>query len=897
MTSWPKLYFRLIRLFGLLVPHRLREDWLREWEAELKHRETLLAKWNNRDGTKDLLRRGLGAFWDAVWLQPQRLEDDLISDIRFGLRMLQKNPGYAAVAALTLALGIGANTAIFSIVKTVLLQPLPYTQPERLVTLWERNPLKGIAQENVSPPDLADWTAQQRVFERIAFWTGPTEFNLVQDADVIKVRAAYASSELFPTLGTAPFLGRSFLAEEDLPQGNRVALIGYDFWQNHYAGDTGVLGKTLIVDTFGRRDYTIVGVLPPRFRFPDQTEIWLPAGWNGLSRDRRGGHWLSVIARLKPEIGLATAGDEMNRIQGGIAERFGDVVIGNEVAVVPLLEQSLGVRLRPALMSLLAIVVCVLLIACANVANLSLARAGARQKEVAIRLVLGASRIRLARQLITESFLLALIGGVLGLMLAVLLVRLVVAFNRGHVPRLEEVHVDGAMLLFTLAASLVTGLLSGLAPAWQYSKPDLNSSLKDGDRSGSVGLHRSRLRGVLVVTQIALALVLLVGAGLMTRSFLRLIKIDRGFDTNRLATANIDFSVHGFTTWVQPTATRPQVALREMMERWKGIPGVRSVGAIGSLPQGVNSIRPSTFAIENHPQDAANIAKATFSAVTPDYFRTMGVPLLRGRAFTEQDILEATPVAIINETMSTRYFPGEDPIGKRIALYGRNPGELAINPLSTTPWIEVVGVVGDVRKMTLEAVKVPDVFRPYWQWPMQSPLVAIRSDIDMAGLASAMRAEVRAVSKTVPQPRVQSMDEVLSDVVAQPRFYTVLSALFGGLALLLSAIGIYGVMAYAVGQRTREIGIRIALGALPSDILRLVIGQGLKLTAIGAAIGLALAIALTRLLSALLFGLSATDPLTFAGGFVVLLGVASLACYLPARSAIAVDPMTALRRE
>ncbi len=821
----------------------------------------------------------------------------MIQDIRFGLRILRKNPGYTLVAVLTLALGIGANTAIFSIVNRVLLQPLPYPDAERLVTLWERNPLKGIENENVSPPDFADWSAQQRSFERLAFWTGPGEFNLVQPDGVRKVRTAYASAELFPTLGVAPLIGRTFLAEEDRPQGNQVALIAHDFWQSHFALDPDVLGKTLTVDTFGRRDYTIIGVLPRNFRFPDETEVWLPAGWNGLPRDRRAGPWLTVLARLKSGVTPATAQTEMDAIQRRIAERHANVVIGTHVAVIPLLERTLGVRLRPALMSLSVIVFCLLLIACANVANLSLARAAARQKEIAVRLALGASRLRLARQLITESLLLALIGGVFGLLLAVLIVRLVVAFNQGHIPRLENVQLDGTMLLLSTTVSLATGLLSGLAPALQFSKPDLNRALKDGDRGDSAGLDRSRLRGLLVVTQIALALVLVVGAGLMTRSFVRLTRIDRGFNSERLVTVNLDFSVQGFTTWIQPTSTRPQLTLQEIMSRLRTLPGVRSVGAIGGLPRGPGALRGS-LAIENRASDAAGPGvKANFQGVTPDYFVAMGIPLLRGRTFTDDDKLEASSVAIINATLANRYFPNEDPIGKRIAMYGRNPGELATPPLSTSPWIEIVGVVGDVRRMSLEAAQVPDVFWPYWQWPMQTPTVVIRSDGETGALANLIRAEVRSVNKNLPQPSVQSMDEVLSDVVAQPRFYTLLSALFGGMALLLASIGIYGVMAYAVNQRTREIGIRIALGALPADVMRLVIARGLKLTLIGVGTGLGLAIGLTRLLASLLFGLSTSDPLTFAAGLIALIGASTLACYLPARRAVALDPMTSLRHE
>jgi putative ABC transport system permease protein len=821
-------------------------------------------------------------------------------DLLYGLRALFRNPGFSSVAILTLALGVGANTAIFSIVSHVLLRSLPYREAERLVTLWERSPLRGIDQEPVSPPTLADWRNQQNVFERLAFWTGPSEFNLVNSDGVEKVQATYASSDIFPTLDVRPVLGRTFLPEEDLKEGHRAALISYEFWQRRFAGDPNAVGQILTMDTFGRRDYTIVGVLPPGFRFPNQSEVWLAAGWNGLPLDRRAGHWLNVLARLKPGATITQAQAEMDTIQGRIAAQFQNAAPGTHVAIVPLLDQLLGARVRSALYTLWGIVACVLLIACANVANLQLARAAARGREIVLRLALGATRWRIARQLFTESLLLALAGGALGVMMAFWLLRLIVAFNAGTIARLQDVRLDNATLFFTLLISLATGLLFGFAPAWQASKPDLNEALKGGGGRGvTAGLHRSRLRGLLVIAQVALALMLLVGAGLMLRSFIRLARIDRGFQTSHLLTANLDFSVQGFTTWVQPTATRPQVTLQEVIRRLKALPGVQEVGAVSGLPRGTSATRGMNIAIENRPPLALDaLLSANFQGITPDYFRAMGVPLLKGRAFTDADLLEAQPVAIINETMARRYFPNEDPVGKRLAMYGRNPGQLAQHTtFASSPWIEIVGVVGDIKRLTLEAATVPDIFMPYWQWPMQSPTLVVRTTADPANTAGAIRNEVRAVNKRLPLPSVREMSQLLSDIVAQPRFYTLLASLFGVIALILAGAGIYGVMAYSASQRTHEIGIRMALGAEVRDVLRLVIGEGMKLTLTGVAIGLLAALALTRLLKSLLFSLSPTDPLTFAAVVMLLILIALAACYIPARRAARTDPMVALRHD
>jgi putative ABC transport system permease protein len=819
----------------------------------------------------------------------------LLHDFRYAVRMLLKQPGFTLIAVFTLALGIGANTAIFSVVNGVLLKPLSYPEPERLVTLWERNPQKGMEQELVTPPDFDDWVEQQNVFENLAFWTGDSEFNLVRADGGEKVRASYVSADLFQVLGVQPLEGRGFLPEDDRKQGNRIAIIGYDFWQHRFAGSTEVFGQTVTLDTYGRRDYVVVGVMPSGFQFPGKTEIWLPAGWNGIPRDRRGGHWLSVLARLKPGVTVGQAQTEMNAIQRRIEAQFTNLNIGSQVAVVPLLEQTVGRNLQKALWILWGVIAAVLLIASANVANLTLARAWGRHREIVIRLALGANRWQVVRQLLTESAVLALAGGVMGLLLAVSGIHILKTTSADQIPRLQYVRLDRWALAFTLLVSLVTSVMCGLAPALEATKHNLIEALKEVSTTTTAGLRRNRLRSGLVVAEVALSLILLIGAGLMLNSFSRLLNLNRGFQTDHLLVAKLDFSISGYTTWMQPTTTRPQVTLLDLLQRLRTQPGVDSVAAVSSLSRSTEPPRQG-FVLEQSQPDETPLAN--FQGITPDYFDAMGIPLLKGRPFTERDVFDSPAVAIINETIAKRYFPNQHPVGKRLAMEGRTPGAPAAPYRgATSPWSEIVGVVADTRKLNLKAETVPEVFVPYWQYPMQSPELLVRANGPVVSTVAAIRSELKELNRNIPAPSIQTMDAMIADVVAQPRFQTMLLTLFGILALLLSAVGIYSVMAYSVSQRTREIGIRVALGAGPGHVIKLIVGRGMLLVLIGMAMGLAGAYGLTRLMTGLLFEVSATDPWTFAGIPILLAGVALGACLVPARRATRVDPTLALKSE
>jgi putative ABC transport system permease protein len=797
----------------------------------------------------------------------------LWQDLRFGARMLLKNPGFTLIAIITLALGIGANTAIFSVVNSVLLRPLPYEAPDRLVYVWDSNPTAGFPRFASSPPNFADWRQQQQSFEYLAAFLG-WSFNLTGRGEPERLQGARVSAEMFPLLGVKPLLGRTFSPEEDKAGKNRVALLSQALWRRRFAEDRNVIGQSI---TLNGESYTIIGVIPPGFRVPSQSEVWIPGGFDDLTR--RGNHMLGVIGRLKQGVTLAQAQTDMQTIASRLEQQYPDTNKGWGVQLVSLFDVVVG-DVRLALWVMLAAVGFVLLIACVNVANLLLARAATRQREVAIRVALGAGRWRIVRQMLTESVLLALAGGVLGLLLSVWGVELLTSLSAGRIPRVEEIGLDHRALWFTLLVSLLTGLVFGLAPALQSSKPDLNESLKESGKGGETGRRGNRARSLLVVVEIAMSLVLLIGAGLLFKSFLRLQQVKLGFQPENVTTAQISLPPAKYADRQQRNSF-----FQNLLQQLSAAPGVQSAGVVDPLPLAGDSVWE--FFIEGGPLLPNGGGQNTnFRRCTPDYFRTMSIPLLQGRLFTDRDTAESEQVVIINETLRRRFFPNADPLGKRIAFDGANG-----------PWHTIVGVVGDVRHSGLEQEAGLELYRPFAQTPTRSVTLVVKSSLDPGSVVASIRREVSSLDAEQPIHSIRPMTEIVARDIAPERFNLTLLAVFAAVALLLALIGVYGVMSYAVTQRTREIGVRIALGAQSRDMLKLVVGQAMWLVLAGVASGVGGALALTHLMKKLLFEVESSDPLTFIAVSLLLTVVALLACWIPARRAAKVDPMIALRYE
>ena len=798
----------------------------------------------------------------------------LIQDLRYALRMLLKNPGFAAVAVIALALGIGANTAIFSVVNTILLRSLPYDDPDRLMVVKE-NKLPQFPEFSVSPGNFLDWQKQNASFEKLAAVQG-SSYNLVTgDAEPERLDGARVSAGLFEMLGVKPVQGRTFLEEEDQPGHQNVVVLSSNLWKRRFGSDPNIIGQSI---TMSAASYTIIGIMPPSFQFPDRDiDLWTPIAFTAAQAQQHGSHYVAVIGRLKPGVTTEQARTEMSGIAARLAEQYPNSNAGWSTIVVPM--QQFEVRdIKPALLVLLGAVALVLLIACANVANLLLARSTARQKEIAIRTALGASRSRVVRQLLTESVLLAVVGGGAGLLLAAWGTRSLLALAPEDLPRVKDVALDGRVLGFTLLVTLITGIVFGLVPALQASRPNLNETLKEGGRGTTGGHHR--IRSSLVITEVALALVLLVGAGLLIRSFIRLQQVNPGFNTKNAMSANVALPGRKY-----PNSDQYLSFFTQLMEKIAALPGVVAVGATQSLPiQGDYLVG---FNIQGRPPDPPGEDKSTnYYAVTPDYFKAMGIPLLRGRLFTEQDSKNAPRVAVINETMARTYFSDEDPIGKGINLSQGREG-----------FREIVGIVGDVKQYGLAQPTTLQTYEPYLQMPFSAVTLIVRTEGNPAALSGSIRSEVLALDKEQPVSRIRTLDQIISGSVQQQRFTMLLLGVFAAVALILAAVGLYGVMSYAVTQRTHEIGIRMALGANTGNVLRLVVGHGMLLALIGVVIGLGGAFAFTRLMSKLLFAVSTTDPVTFVGISVLLTGVALVACLVPARRATKVDPMVALRHE
>ena len=800
--------------------------------------------------------------------------------------MLLKAPSVSIVATIALALGIGANTAIFSVVNAVLLRPLPFSNSEQLMMVWETDSTRGYSRGSASYPNFVDWREQNHVFEHVASYH-TNDFIMTGRGEPTRLQGAVVNADLFPLLGAAPLIGRGFHPDEDKPgESGRVVLLSQELFQKRFNSDQNVVGQSMVLDG---KNYTVVGVMPQAFQFPIQNE---PVEfWTTVAIDRegkepiteeRGAHYMNVIARLKPGVTKEQAQAEMTTISARLEQQYPDKDLHKSSRVEPALEALVG-DIRPALLILLGAVGCVLLIACANVANLLLARAMMRHKEMAIRSALGASRMRVVRQLLTESVLLSLAGGALGLVMAVWWSDLLVTLGKQNIPRAMQVGLDWRVLGFTLLVSVLTGLVFGLVPAFHSSKTELTESLKEGGRGSSDGARRNRIRGVLVVSEMAIAVVLLVGAGLLIQSLWRLQRVSPGFESQNLLTF-----VVGIPEVKYPTARQAQF-YRDLTARIESLPGVRSASSVIPLPLS-GDLFSISFETEGRPVAKGDQPSADFFAINDAYFKTLGVPILKGRDFNDRDGEKAPGVIIVNQAFAQKFFPGEDPIGKRV-----KPG---ISTDETKPAMrEIVGVVGDVRNRNLSSELRPGYFLPMAQIPFNQMTVIVRTTNDPRSLITAVQNEVHSMDSEVPVFNVKTMDEHIAVTVAAPRFNTTLLAIFAVVALILTIVGLYGVMSYAVAQRTNEIGIRMALGARFTDVLTLVFKQGMILVLIGEAIGLAGAFALTRLIRGLLFGVTPTDLSTFVAVAAILAAVALLATFIPARRAARVDPLVALRYE
>jgi predicted permease len=802
-----------------------------------------------------------------------------IQDLRYGLRTLAKNPGFTAVAVLTLALGIGANTAIFSVVDAVLLRPLPYPESDRLFTVYQTLPQDPAQNTGVSYPNYLDWAQQNQVFESIAAVRG-NSLALSGQGEPTYIETGSVTANYFDVLRVKPLLGRTLQSSDDALDASAVVVMSESLWRARFAADPAIVGRTITLD---QHPITVVGIVPAYFHpsVPDAAaQLWVPLRQDGIFSDmraRRAGHYLAALGRLKSGVTETQAQSEMAAIEQRLAEQYPNEDKGWGIRIVSLQADMAG-NVRTALLVLLGAVGFVFLIACANVASLQLARAASRQKEIAIRVALGAGRQRLLRQFLTESVLLSVIGGVVGLVLAYETLQGLIAWLPADLPRVSEIHVDATVLAFGLALSVVSGVIFGLAPAWHGMESRLAEAL-EGARGAGEGRTSHRARNIFVVAETALAIVLLVGAGLLIRSFARLQQVNVGFNPAQLLTAQIGLPRAQYAKpeqWIS--------FYRQTLERMKALPGAQEAAVAVPLPLSDSYINLAFAIVGRPPRSRSEAPTADFVAISPNYFHVMQVPLLRGREFGDADSESAPKVCVISASLAQQLFPDESALGQRISI--GYPADASR---------EIVGIVGDVKDSDLAARQSAQVYVPFVQNPFWAADIAVRARGNPSALGGALREQIRAIDSALPVADVRPMAEVIGSSIAQPRFRTTLLSLFGAAALLLAAIGIYGVLAYTVAQQTREIGIRMALGANPGRVLRLVLARGLGLAGAGTAIGVVAALLLTHLLNSLLFGVSATDPLTFAAVAGLLLAVALLACYVPARRAMRVDPMVALR--
>jgi putative ABC transport system permease protein len=826
------------------------------------------------EGVKEDCREQRRGFW----------LETLVADARYALRVMRKNPGFSAIAILTLALGIGANTAIFSVVYAVLLKPLPFTNPQQLVVVFAAKPREGVPKTGTSFPNFEEWRAQNTVFSELA-GNQEHDLNVTGRGEPFVAHTGVVTTEFFPLLAVPPLAGRTFVPADGKLGAAPVVVLSENLWRGRFGSDPNIVGSSVSLD---KRVFTIIGVMPAGFRSPflaRNQDIWVPTvddplfgGWMA----RRSGHWLPVIGRLKPGVSIAQAQAEMETVSARLAKEFPGENEGWTARVVPLHSEIVG-DVKPALLLLLGAVGLVLLISCANIANLLLARATSRAKEMSVRIALGAGRGRIVRQLLTESAALGVLGGIAGMLLAFWGVNALRTLPPAEIATVSEIRVDRYVLGFALLLSIVASLIFGLAPALFAAGSDLNTNLREAaGRTGAVG-RRQTARSFLATAETALAMVLLIGAGLLVRSFVTLMSVSPGFRSEHLMKAEVSLPQFEYSKPEQWNAFA-----NDLLARIQAEPGLRetAIGIPLPLADGFVNLGFSIEGVALPPSSSPRTAD--YVAATPGYFGVMGIPLLKGRDFTDLDLSSAPRVTIISEAMARQYFPNQDPIGKRIT-FGFPPNGEAIR--------EIVGVVGDVRDVALNQAPAAMMYVPFAQAPFWGVVVVSRGNLSLAAFAEAIRRDASAIDKDLPVTDIAAMPDAVNASVAQPRFQTLLLGLFGALALILAAVGIYGVISYSVIQRTHEIGIRMSLGAQPSQVLRLVMGQGVKLALAGIVIGSAAALALTQLMRSLLYEVSPADPLTFAGIAALLVGVALAACYIPARRAMRVDPMTALRYE
>jgi predicted permease len=807
---------------------------------------------------------------------------DLWQDLRYALRTLVKNPAFTSIAIVAIALGIGANSAIFSVVNSVLLRPLPFKNPEQLVMVWENAAHLGFPKNTPSPPNFIDWQRQNTVFSGMAAMV-ERSFNLTGVGEPERLDGRRVSPNLFDVLGVPALLGRTFVPADDRA-GTHVVLLSYSLWQRRFGSEPSIIGRTV---TLNGESYTVIGVMPRSVHLPGygnwQDKLWVPIAFTNEEATERGNHFLEVIGRIKPGIALKRAQAEMETIAARLAKRYPETNTRIGAIVTPLHEEIVG-DIKPALLILLGSVGFVLLIACANVANLLLARAAVREKEIALRLAMGASRSRLTRQFLTESVLLAFLGASLGLVLALAGVRVLKSFVPSMILQIQAINIDGKVLVFTASIALLTGIVFGLAPAMHALDSNLNDSLKEGGRDAAVSRKGNRLRGLLVIGEVAVSFILLIGAGLLINSFLHLRNLDPGFRTDHLLTMKVDLSELKY-----PDGERRAVFFDEVLRRIRVLPGVQSAAVAGNLPFTYNG-DSATIAVEGVPDPPPDQwPNVIYRAIGPGYFSTMGIPMIRGRDVTDEDKADSRKVVVISEKTAQHYWPGQDPIGKRLKTGDTN---------SDVPWREVIGIVKDVRQNDFIAQPKMQMYFNYRQLKnLAANALIVRTSVEPMSLATSVRDAIWAVDKDQPVADIDTMDHIVAQAIARQRFSMLLLGIFAAVALVLAAVGIYGVMSYSVTQRTHEIGIRIALGARRTDVLRMTVKQGLKLVGAGMVLGFLAAFLLTRVMASLLYGISATDPITFIGISLVLLAVAILASYVPALRATKVDPITALRTQ